>query len=227
MASNNSQPDTDVVEHATGLDWSPDIDRLLASWCDKAKCFEWMHAQAFSMFDQKSKSFMIAINTLTALSGLSNVIAGGYSVSGFQLAWVFGGISIVVSTLNILQDKLGYQASTHLHKKLSSDWGSIKGKIEEVVSIPYAGRKDCKTVMRYIKDDIAKAASDGNALIPQYIREACYDKFKNIPEFDIPDICGQVEHTKVYMNPIVETINIPPPPAHPLSAISAPSSLSV
>lgn len=201
MASNNSHPDSD--ENTNSLDWSPEIDRLLASWCDKAKCFEWMHAQAYSIFDKKSKSFMIAINTLTAVSGLSNVIAGGYAIGAFQLAWLFGGISITVSTLNILQDKLGYQASTHLHKKLSSDWCAIKAKIEEVVSIPYSGRKDCKTVMRYIKDDIAKAAADGNALIPQHIREACYQKFKDIAGFDIPDICGQMEHTKIYAGNMV------------------------
>jgi hypothetical protein len=198
MASNNSHPDSDAVENTGGLDWSPEIDHLLASWCDKAKCFEWMHAQAYSIFDKKSKSFMIAINTLTAVSGLSNVIAGSYAIGAFQLAWLFGGISITVSTLNILQDKLGYQASTHLHKKLSSDWCAIKGKIEETISIPYSGRKDCKTVMRYIKDDIGKAAADGNALIPQNIREACYQKFKDIPGFHIPDICGQMEHTKIY-----------------------------
>jgi hypothetical protein len=211
MASNNSNPDSEAVENTGGLDWSPEIDHLLASWCDKAKCFEWMHAQAYSIFDKKSKGFMIAINTLTAVSGLSNVIAGGYAVGAFQLAWLFGGISIAVSTLNILQDKLGYQTSAHLHKKLSSDWCVIKAKIEEVVSIPYGGRRDCKTVMRYIKDDIAKAAADGNALIPQHIREACYQKFKDIASFDIPDICGQMEHTKIY----VENTAAPQPHQQP------------
>ena len=198
MTSNTSHPGSEDVENPSGLDWSPELDHLLASWCDKAKCFEWMHAQSYTFFEKKSKGFIIAINTLTAVSGLSNVIAGGYAISGFQLAWLFGGISIAVSTLNILQDKLGYQASSHIHKKLSSDWCSIKAKIEEVITIPYGGRKDCKAVMRYIKDDIAKAATDGNSLIPQHIRDACYEKFKGIPNFDVPDICGQMEHTKPY-----------------------------
>jgi hypothetical protein len=183
----------------TSFDWSPEIDMLLAIWCDKAKCFEWMHTEAFSLFDARSKKFMITINSLTAIAGLSNVIAGGYSINGFQLAWVFGGLSIGVSTLNILQDKLGYQASSQLHKKLAGDWCTLKAKIEEVVCVPYAGRRDCKTFMRYIKDDIAKAAADGNSMIPEYLREACYKKFKDIPGFHIPDICGQMEHTKVYI----------------------------
>ena len=31
------------------------------------------------------------------------VITGGFSLNGFQLSWLFGGISIIVSTLNMLQ----------------------------------------------------------------------------------------------------------------------------
>ena len=194
MSDEQSQtPDTGT------FDWSPEIDELLATWCDKAKCFEWMHTEAFSVFDARSKKFMITINALTAVAGLSNVIAGGYTVNGFQLAWVFGGLSICVSTLNILQDKLGYQASSQLHKKLAGDWCNIKAKIEEVVGIPYAGRKDCKTFMRYIKDDIGKAAADGNSMIPEFLRDACFEKFSKIAGFHIPDICGQMEHTRVYV----------------------------
>jgi len=189
-----SQEETDT----STLGWSSEIDDLLATWCDKAKCFEWMHTEAFSLFDKKSKDFMISINCLTAISGVSNVIAGGFAINGFQLAWVFGGISIAASTLNILQDKLGYQSSSQLHKKLAGDWCTIKSKIEEVITIPYGARKDCKTFMRYIRDDIGKAAHDGNALIPEYIRDACYQKFKDLSGFHIPDICGQMEHTKPY-----------------------------
>ena len=181
------------------FNWSPQIDELLASWCDKAKCFEWMHTEAYTLFDRKSKAFMITINCLTAIAGLSNVIAGAYTLNGFQLAWAFGSISIAASTLNILQDKLGYQASSHLHLKLASDWCAIKAKIEEVVSIPYSGRKDCKTFMRFIKDDIGKASTGGNSMIPEHIRSACYDKFSKITGFHLPDICGQMEHTHIYV----------------------------
>lgn len=172
---------------------------MLATWCDKAKCFEWMHTEAFALFDTRSKQFMITVNCLTAVSGLSNVIAGGFTVNGFQLAWIFGGISIAASTLNMLQDKLGYQSSSHLHMKLAGDWSNIKSRIEEVVSIPYGGRKDCKTFLRYIRDDIGKASSSGNSLIPEHIRIACYEKFKDIPSFEVPDVCGRPEHTKIYV----------------------------
>jgi hypothetical protein len=177
--------------------WSPSIDRLLAKWCDHAKCYEWMHAEAFSLYDRRARTFMISINCLTAVSGVSNVIAGGITLGGFQFAWVFGGISIFVSTLNILQDKLGYATRAAQHQGLASDWASIRSEIEEVITIPYGGRKDCKTFLKFIKNDINLAQKA--TLIPEAIRDACLEKFKAIDGFDIPDVCGQMEHTEIYL----------------------------
>lgn len=178
------------------LTWSPSIDAMLASWCDHAKCYEWMHTEAFSLYDARSKYFMIAINTLTAVSGVSNIITGGYSVNGFQIAWIFGGISIAASTLNMLQDKLAYQTSSVIHKRLAAEWASIRTQLEEIITIPYSGRKDCKSFLKFVKTGINAAAAEGS-MIPKHIREACYEKFNNIDQFDIPDICGQMEHTRV------------------------------
>ena len=193
-----SQDAQDINDGAT---WSPSSDELLAKWCDHAKCYEWMHAEAFSGYERRARTFMISINCLTAVSGLSNVIAGGATVGSFQLAWLFGGISLFVSTLNILQDKLGYAAKATLHERLASDWATIRSKIEEVLSIPYGGRKDYKTVMKYLRNDITVAQKA--VMIPEEIRDRCLEKFKAIKNFDIPDICGQMEHTEIHLSPFL------------------------
>lgn len=188
--------DDKAETEGSGLSWTPEIDAMLASWCDHAKCYEWMHTEAYSLYDSRSKKFMISINALTAVSGISNVIAGGYQVNGFQVAWIFGGISILASTLNMLQEKLGYQTAAVLHKRIASQWSSIRTQLEEVITIPYSGRKDCKSFLKFIKGAINTSASEGS-MIPKSIRDRCYEKFNAIEQFDIPDICGQVEHTRV------------------------------
>jgi hypothetical protein len=185
---------TDTEEGS--LTWTSNIDIMLASWCDHAKCYEWMHTESFSLYDTASKNFIITINSLTAISGISNIISGGYQVDGVQLSWIFGGISILASTLNILQDKLGYQASAVLHKRIAAEWSSIRTQLEEVITIPYSSRKDCKTFLKFIKAAI-KGASVESSMIPKKIREECYKKFSVIEQFEIPDICGQIEHTRI------------------------------
>jgi hypothetical protein len=183
------------------VQWDSTIDTMLATWCDNAKCYEWMHTEASAICDSTARTFMIVINSLTAVSGLSNVIAGGFAVNGFQIAWVFGGISIFASTLNLLQDKLGYQQSAVIHKKLAQQWASVRLTVEEMISIPYSARKDCKTFLKYVRLDINKATQEGSSIIPKDIRLACFDKFNKIERFDIPDICGKMEHTRIFINP--------------------------
>jgi hypothetical protein len=191
------QPDTREKEEC--IKWDSSIDTLLAKWCDNAKCFEWMHSETSSLYENRSKLFMITSNCVTAFAGISNVISGGYNSDGFQISWFFGGLSILISTLNVIQDKLGYAQRSTSHSKAASAWSMITRKIEEIVSLPYSARKDCRTFMKYIKADITTAMLD-NSIIPAHIKKECYERFKTVEKFDIPDICGQIEHTKIYID---------------------------
>jgi hypothetical protein len=190
----------------TAVQWNSTIENMLARWCDQAKCFEWMHTEAYSYFEKRARFIAIASNVLTAVSGLSNVIAGGITVNGFQMAWAFGGLSIVVSITNMLQEKLAYNTSATEHRQYATAWGIIRRKIEEEVSIPPESRKECGTFLKYLRQDINQVSMNGSAKIPEHIRDACYAKFSKITDFDIPDICGQMEHTQVYVKEVSQKL---------------------
>jgi hypothetical protein len=114
MAETNSSDDTSII---IKQDWNSGVESMLARWCDEAKCFEWMHTESYSYFDNRARGLTIASNILTAVSGISNIMAGGVSINGFQLAWLFGTLSVVISITNMLQEKLGYiqKAVEHNH----------------------------------------------------------------------------------------------------------------
>ena len=192
---------SDDVSIIIKQDWNPGVERMLASWCDEAKCFEWMHTESYSIFDKRAKALTIVSNVLTAVSGISNIMAGGTSVNGFQLSWVFGTLSIVISITNMLQEKLGYITKSVEHNHYATQWGTIRRKIEEQISIPPESRKDCATFLKYLRVDINQVSVNGNSMIPDNIRLECNEKFGKIQDFDIPDICGKVEHTQVYVKP--------------------------
>ncbi len=191
---------SDTDSYTDVIVWNSSIEQLLARWCDQAKCFEWMHSQAFSYYNKKARIIMIISNLFTAISGLSNVIAGGETSGGFKLAWVFGSISILVSMVNMLQEKLAYAQMATQFSQYSDNWGSIRRKIEEQLCIPPNSRQHCGTFLKYIKQDINLVSTAGNSKIPEFIKNKCFLKFNSIPDFDIPDICGQIEHTKIYIN---------------------------
>ena len=77
--SDESTKPTDLgkLEAPSKLTWSTSVELMLANWGDQAKSFEWMHAETYAVYNYKAKLIVITSNILTAVSGLSNVIAGG------------------------------------------------------------------------------------------------------------------------------------------------------
>lgn len=188
--------------------WNESVETMLAKWCDEAKCFEWMHTQTYLWYDIRARVFALSSAVLTALSGFVNVIIGSQTTeSGFQLSWIFGGLSILVSIIGILQDKLAYSKLSSEHRQFAIQWSIIRRKIEEELSIPPESRRDCASFLKYIRQDINQVSVDGNPQLPQKIRVACYNNFKHIKDFDMPDICGDMEHTRVYERKAVGTPN--------------------
>jgi hypothetical protein len=110
----------------------------------------------------------------------------------------FGSISVIVGIAKMIQDQFDWATLANDFKRSAERWDIITRKIQEQLLIPYSGRKDCRTFLKYIKQDINNA-SDTNLIIPKDIREKCNVDFGQIKDFDVPDICGQVEHTTIYI----------------------------
>ena len=197
--AHSTGPDGVDILSGVKMSWDPSVEMLLARWCDESKCFEWMHIESFNYYDNRARILTISTNILTAISGVSNMVAGGTIVNGFQLAWLFGSLSVIISISNMLQEKLAYSIKSIENSTLATQWGSIRRKIEEEISIPPESRRDCGTFMKYIRQDINQVSIGGNSMIPEFIRDKCLEKFSKINEFDIPDICGKMEHTQIYI----------------------------
>ena len=189
---------TNEAETQSGLQWNSTIDKMMADWCDQSKCFNWMHTQAYSHFSKRALTMSITTNIVISLSGIGNLIVGAVTTDATKTSIIFGCISIGVGIVNMIQDKFNWTMIATNHKQSAEKWDIITRKIEEQLAIPYSGRKDCGTFLKYIKQDI-NIVSETNPTIPKDIRNQCAEKFSKIKDFDIPDICGQVEHTAIYV----------------------------
>jgi len=196
---------TNEAEIQSGLQWNSTIDKMMADWCDQSKCFNWMHTQAYSHFSKRALTMSITTNIVISLSGIGNLIVGAVTTDATKTSIIFGCISIGVGIVNMIQDKFNWTTIATNHKQSAEKWDIITRKIEEQLAIPYSGRKDCGTFLKYIKQDI-NIVSETNPTIPKDIRNQCTEKFSKIKDFDIPDICGHVEHTAIY---VAEPLQVP------------------
>ncbi len=191
-----TEPRTEIVQKSQ-VEWTTQIEKLLASWCDHAKCFVWMHSRAHDEAERAVRWYLWTFHILSTIAGLSNIITGDITIANFKIAWFFGGLTILLTSLSLLQEKLGLTERALNHRKLALQALVIKMKLEEILSMPRDARGDCKTFMKYIKSDINHSMVEKNAAIPHHIRTACLAEFSKKTDFDIPDVCGQVEHTIV------------------------------
>ena len=195
-----SETKEDSPDTAAGLHWEPSIDRMLANWCDQSKSFEWMNTEAYSRYSVRSTSMSIAVNVAIALSGVANLIVGSAQLTNTLVppSTILGCISISISIVSMLEDKFDWITMANNFRQASIQWSNVTRKLEEQLAVPPSGRKDCSTFLKYIKQDI-NTVSATNYMIPKDIRIKCNEKFGKIEHFDIPDICGQLEHTSVYV----------------------------
>lgn len=150
----------------------------------------------------------IGTNIAISLVGVVNLALASSQIEAMTTAMVTGSVSVAIGIIKMIQEQFNWASLASDYKHSATKWDHISRKIQEQVVLPYTGRKDCGTFLKYIKQDINEA-SDTNTIIPKDIRNKCMEKFGKIPDFDIPDICGQVEHTTVYAEPTTSTLQVP------------------
>lgn len=197
-----------LYNNSNVLEWNNSIEILLRNMCDQSKCYTWMHSETYSIYNKKHRIFNVLVNVFSVAGGLTNVISGSSDINGFKLSWLFGSITILFTMSNVIQDKLAYNLLATEHKQFAVLWSLITMKIQNELSLPRENRKDCHTFLKIISSDINSMAIEANIKIPSYIKEKCYEKFKNIENFDIPDICGQIEHTIIYVNSDISSVEV-------------------
>ena len=202
MSETKEEPDT-----SAGLQWTSSIDHMLANWCDQSKSFEWMNTEAYSRYSVRSTAMSITVNISIALSGVANLIVGTAQLSDTAVppSTILGCVSIAISIISMLEDKFDWITMANNFKQASVQWSNVSRKLEEQLAVPPGGRKDCGTFLKYIRQDINQVSQDGSAKIPQHIRLACFDRFSKIQDFELPDICGEMEHTAIYIETIRES----------------------
>jgi hypothetical protein len=189
------------------LKWTDGIDKMLSEWCDESKCFQWMHSEAYSRYSRRATAMTISANVAISLSGIANLVLGATITDTTTISIVFGCVSIGIGVVNMVQQQFAWTDMANTFRTSANQWSNITRKIEEQLAIPPSGRKDCATFLKYIKQDMA-LVSVYSSTIPKDIREKCHARFSAIPNFNVPDICGQLEHTAVYVAAPATATNI-------------------
>ena len=109
----------------------------------------------------------------------------------------------------MIQEKMAYATLAANFLQYSTTWGIIRRKIEEELALPVLSRKNCGTFLQSIRQDTNQVSLAGNGILPESIKKECFNKFNTIPDFEVPEICGDMSHTSIYKTVTEPLLNSP------------------
>lgn len=86
------------------VDWTPDHERILIEWADKAMCYRWLHSKAHQSFAKANAWFTIPVIIMSTTTGTANFAQErlpqdmrGYFSMGVGAVNIFAGILTTIA----------------------------------------------------------------------------------------------------------------------------------
>lgn len=182
--------------------WTREIELLMAKWADTAICYRWMHDRTERQFKTKDMSFMFPVIILSTITGAANfamdsVLENPEHKKYAQLG--LGGLSIATGIISTIANRLGYASGAEAHKGAAVLWGKFQRLIAIELSLHPNERTDCMTFLKICRTELDRLIEQSPS-IPDPIIAACRQEFKQYPNVKKPEIVGDIDTTKIFVD---------------------------
>ena len=180
--------------------WTKEQERLMSEWSDIAMCYRWLHDHSEKIYHGKTLWINIPVIVLSTLGGTANF--GIQSIfsddASKQLAsFAIGGVSLLAGLLTTINNYLRYPQLEESNRVASIAWGKFQRLIAVELSLHPDERMDSMDFLKVCRSDLDRLIEQSPPIPPQAIRLFEF-RFGSIKELKKPDICGSLEHTRVY-----------------------------
>lgn len=182
--------------------WTREIELLMAKWADTAICYRWMHDKTERQYKTKDMGFMFPVIILSTVTGAANfamdsVLENPEHKKYAQLG--LGGLSIATGIISTIANRLGYASGSEAHKGAGVLWGKFQRLITIELSLHPNERTDCMTFLKICRTELDRLIEQSPS-IPDTVIAACRDEFKQYPNVKKPEIVGDIDTTKIFVD---------------------------
>lgn len=194
LSTTNSSSSEDNLKN---LEWSDNLEALLAKWSDEALSYAWLHVKSESKYRKLNYCFTIPIVVLSTLTGsinlaMSSMVPAEYTSYG-NLAT--GSLSIFTGILGTLLNFFKYAQISESHRNASVQWHKFYRNIKTELALDRVCRKSAPAFYLTSKNEMDRLL-DSSPNIPSEILQKYREK-SNV-EIELPDIIGTLHRTRVY-----------------------------
>jgi hypothetical protein len=180
--------------------WSKEQERLMAEWSDLAMCYRWLHDKSEKFFHSKNLWISLPVIILTTLGGTANFgIQSLFSddTSKKYASFAIGGVSLVAGLLTTIGNYLRYAQLEESHRVASIAWGKFQRLIAVELAMKPDDRIDSLDFLKICRADLDRLIEQSPP-IPENTIQLFESDFGSIKDLKKPDICGALEHTRVF-----------------------------
>ena len=178
--------------------WKAEEERILASWCDRAQCYEWMHYKAHMKYKSKNAWFTIPVIIISTVTGTANFAQDRFSDE--YKPWVVmgvGGANIIAGIITTVYQFLKVSELNEAHRVAALSWGKFCRNLRSELSKHPLDRVNHEHFVSLAKEEYDRLI-EICPIVPTHIIQEFNKKYGHVDSFTKPEICAKTFGTDVY-----------------------------
>jgi hypothetical protein len=183
--------------------WQREQEELMADWSDIAACYRWLHSRSEKKYSRYNMGMTIPVIILSTLTGTANFGMGslfGDDTKGAKNATLaVGGISLIAGLLTTLNNFLRFAQQSESNRVASISWGKFQRLLAIELAISPLDRTIAQDFLKMCRNELDRLIEQ-SPQVPDSILEEFQKKFGAVKNLRKPDICGDIQHTHIYID---------------------------
>jgi hypothetical protein len=193
-----------VLANKPQIEWTPEHEKILIEWADKAMCYRWLHSKANAMFSSLNAWYTIPVIIISTLTGTANFAQERVPIE-YQSFFVMivGAFNITAGIITTIQQFLKITQLNEAHRVSSIAWDKFYRNIKIELAKHPIERIDVKQMIKMSKEEFDRLM-ETSPNIPEKILQQFKDNFNGEAVFEKivkPEVCDILIPTNDYRNP--------------------------
>ena len=193
-----------VVSNKPQIEWTPEHEKILIEWADKAMCYRWLHSKSNAMFSSLNAWYTIPVIIISTVTGTANFAQERVPLEyRSYFGMIVGAFNITAGIITTIQQFLKITQLNEAHRVSSIAWDKFYRNIKIELAKHPIERIDVKQMIKMSKEEFDRLM-ETSPNIPEKILVQFKEKFNADAVFKKivkPEVCDILIPTIDYRNP--------------------------